>query len=72
MVCEAFCAQEPMMFPFVVRTAPDPSPFASGRESLVVVCSYSGETQEALSALEAASRNECSILALCSGGALEI
>ncbi len=44
--------------------------FASGPQSLVILCSYSGETQETLSGLEAALQNKCRILAVCAGGTL--
>ena len=44
--------------------------FAAGPQCLVILASYSGETQETLSGLEAALENKCRILALCSGGQL--
>ena len=44
--------------------------FASGPQSLVILSSYSGETQETLSGLEAALQNNCRILVVCSGGTL--
>ena len=44
--------------------------YASGPRSLVILSSYSGETQETLSALEIAIRNGCALLAVCAGGRL--
>jgi glucose/mannose-6-phosphate isomerase len=44
--------------------------FAGGPQTLVIVCSYSGETQETLSSFEAAVKSKCRILAICTGGKL--
>lgn len=39
-------------------------------ESLVIVCSYSGNTEETISCLKEASKKRCTIVGLSSGGAL--
>jgi len=44
--------------------------FAKGPHSLVILSSYSGETQETLSGLAAALQANCRIVALCTGGRL--
>ena len=44
--------------------------FAAGPGCLVILSSYSGETEETLSGLEAAVQSKCRILAVCSGGRL--
>jgi glucose/mannose-6-phosphate isomerase len=44
--------------------------FAGGPHTLVILCCYSGETQETLSSLEAAVKSGCRILAVCTGGKL--
>lgn len=44
--------------------------FAGGPHSLVILSSYSGETQETLSGLEAALQNGCRIVVVCAGGRL--
>ena len=44
--------------------------YAAGAHSLVILLSYSGETQETLSGLEAAAQSGCRILVVSAGGAL--
>ncbi len=44
--------------------------FARGRETLVICSSHSGNTEETLDAFDAAQKNGCSILAVCTGGEL--
>ena len=44
--------------------------WARGLETLVIALSYSGETEETLSAFDQAVANGCRILAICTGGEL--
>lgn len=44
--------------------------WANGPETLVVASSHSGNTEETLAAFEQARKNNCRILALCTGGKL--
>jgi glucose/mannose-6-phosphate isomerase len=44
--------------------------FAAGRDTLVVACSHSGDTEEALDAFDAAVENRCTLVAVCTGGEL--
>jgi glucose/mannose-6-phosphate isomerase len=44
--------------------------YAKGRETLVVACSHSGNTEETLDAFSAAIRHECNLIAICTGGEL--
>lgn len=44
--------------------------FARGRETLVICSSHSGNTEETLDAFESAQKNDCTILAVCTGGQL--
>ena len=44
--------------------------FARGRETLVICSSHSGNTEETLDAFESARKNDCTILAVCTGGEL--
>lgn len=44
--------------------------FARGRETLVICSSHSGNTEETLDAFNMAQKNECTILAVCTGGEL--
>lgn len=46
--------------------------WARGVETLAILCSYSGETEETLSALRAAAENGCRILAITTGGRLAL
>lgn len=43
---------------------------ASGKKTLVICCSHSGNTEEVLDAFEAAVKNDCSILVITTGGTL--
>lgn len=44
--------------------------YARGRGTLFVAASHSGNTEETLDAFEAALQNDCTILAICTGGEL--
>ena len=44
--------------------------FARGKETLVIASSHSGNTEETLEAFEIALKNDCSLLAICTGGEL--
>lgn len=44
--------------------------FARGQETLFVASSHSGNTEETLDSFEAALRNACTIVAVCTGGEL--
>lgn len=44
--------------------------WATGPETLVIASSYSGNTEEALSAYQAARKNKCAMVALATGGKL--
>ncbi|MEW5939591.1 MAG: SIS domain-containing protein, partial [Chloroflexota bacterium] len=44
--------------------------FARGAETLVVCSSHSGATEETLDSFEAARKNGCNIVAICTGGEL--
>ena len=44
--------------------------WAKGEETLVIVSSHSGNTEETLSAFDEAVENKCQILAVCTGGQL--
>jgi glucose/mannose-6-phosphate isomerase len=44
--------------------------WATGPETLVIASSYSGNTEETLSAYQSARRNKCSLLAMTTGGKL--
>jgi glucose/mannose-6-phosphate isomerase len=44
--------------------------FAKGRETLVVVSSHSGNTEETLDAFESTLKNKCTVIAMCTGGGL--
>ncbi|KAF0112127.1 MAG: glucose/mannose-6-phosphate isomerase [Chloroflexi bacterium] len=44
--------------------------FANGRETLVIVSSHSGNTEESLSAFDEACRNHCQVIAVTTGGKL--
>ena len=44
--------------------------YAFGKETLVIVSSHSGNTEESLSAFEAACRSNCQILVITTGGTL--
>ena len=44
--------------------------FAKGPETLVICSSHSGNTEETLDAFETALKNDCRVLAVCTGGKL--
>lgn len=44
--------------------------FASGKQTLVICCSHSGNTEEVVDAFEAAVKNDCKILIISAGGEL--
>ena len=44
--------------------------FATGRETLVIACSYSGNTEETLEGFDEARKRGCSIVAITGGGEL--
>jgi glucose/mannose-6-phosphate isomerase len=44
--------------------------FAKGKETLVIASSHSGNTEETLDAFDAALKNKCTIIAVCTGGEL--
>ena len=44
--------------------------FAQGGQTLVVCSSHSGNTEETLDSFETALKNECSVVAICTGGEL--
>jgi glucose/mannose-6-phosphate isomerase len=44
--------------------------FSEGKETLVVVSSHSGNTEETLDAFESTLKNKCSVIAICTGGEL--
>jgi glucose/mannose-6-phosphate isomerase len=44
--------------------------FAHGKQTLVICSSHSGNTEETLDSFETALQNDCSILAICTGGEL--
>jgi glucose/mannose-6-phosphate isomerase len=56
--------------PITVRRDYGLPAWARGPETLVIASSYSGNTEETLSAYQAARENKCSLLALATGGRL--
>ncbi|MCJ7432739.1 MAG: bifunctional phosphoglucose/phosphomannose isomerase [Anaerolineales bacterium] len=44
--------------------------FAKGQETLVIASSHSGNTEETLDAFDAALKNKCTVIAICTGGEL--
>ena len=58
--------------PVVVHRDYHLPPWANGRETLVVISSHSGNTEESLSALETAQQNHCQIVILSTGGKLQL
>jgi len=65
----AACAAETVEVPFLVHRGYG-LPAAAGRDALVIASSYSGDTVEVLSAVEAALRRQVPVVAITSGGAL--
>lgn len=57
--------------PVIVHRDYNLPPWANGRETLAVICSHSGNTEESLSALESAVRNHCQIVTISTGGKLQ-
>ncbi len=57
--------------PFLVHRDYDLPAYAAGQQTLVVVSSHSGNTEEALSAFTTARNRGCQLLAICTGGSLE-
>lgn len=56
--------------PIVVHRDYDLPAWAQGAETLVIACSHSGNTEETLSAFNAALKNGCRCLAITTGGKL--
>jgi glucose/mannose-6-phosphate isomerase len=65
----AACAADRLDVPLVVHRGYG-LPAAVNEEALVVVCSYSGDTVEALSAVDAATARGCAVAAVTAGGRL--
>lgn len=59
-----------MMVPMSVHRDYDLPAYANGGETLVVVSSHSGNTEESLSAFTAAVKKDCQIVAITTGGKL--
>jgi glucose/mannose-6-phosphate isomerase len=57
--------------PLFVQREYDLPAWAQGKDVLVVVSSHSGNTEESLEVFEQAHKNQCRLLAICTGGALE-
>jgi glucose/mannose-6-phosphate isomerase len=54
--------------PITVHRDYDLPAWATGKETLVILSSHSGDTEETISSFEAALKNDCSILAVTRGG----
>lgn len=67
----AACLADRMRIPFIVHRDYDLPAFASGEETLVVVSSHSGNTEESLSAFEMACQRGCQVAAITTGGRLQ-
>jgi len=65
----AYCASLSLL-PVSVHRDYDLPLFAHGAETLVICISHSGNTEETLSAFEAARKAECRIIVVCTGGEL--
>ena len=65
----AYCASLSPL-PVSVHRDYDLPLFARGAETLVICSSHSGNTEETLSAFEAARKAECRIIVVCTGGEL--
>ncbi len=63
--------KDELNFPFIVIRNYDLPKYAD-KKSLVIVSSYSGNTEEAISVLKNAIKNNCQIVAVTSGGKIEI
>ncbi len=57
--------------PLIVQREYDLPGWAQGKDVMVVVSSHSGNTEESLAVFEQAYKNQCRLLAICTGGALE-
>lgn len=64
-------AMDQLSVPFFVHRDYELPAFAAGRETLVIVSSHSGNTEEALSAFEMACEQGCQMVVVTTGGALE-
>ncbi|HEX2697467.1 MAG TPA: bifunctional phosphoglucose/phosphomannose isomerase [Anaerolineales bacterium] len=56
--------------PVIVHRDYDLPAFAHGKETLVVASSHSGNTEETLEAFDMAVKNNCTVVAICTGGEL--
>lgn len=59
-------------FPVLVHRDYGLPAFARRPETLVICSSHSGNTEETLDAFESARKNDCTILAVCTGGELAV
>jgi len=59
-----------MQLPLTLRRGYGLPAFAKGKQTLVVCCSHSGNTEEVLDSFDAAIKNNCSILVISTGGEL--
>jgi glucose/mannose-6-phosphate isomerase len=59
-----------VMVPVIVHRDYGLPAYAFGKETLVVVSSHSGNTEESLSAFEAACRSNCQVMVITTGGKL--
>jgi len=59
-----------MQLPLTLRRGYGLPAFAKGKQTLVVCCSHSGNTEEVLDSFDAAIKNNCSILVISIGGEL--
>lgn len=66
----AACLSDRLTVPFYVHRDYDLPAFARGAETLVVISSHSGNTEEAISAFEQASKNGCQVVVITTGGRL--
>lgn len=58
--------------PVIVHRDYNLPPWANGRETLAVISSHSGNTEESLSALDTAIRNHCQVVTISTGGKLDL
>jgi len=68
----AACLSPTCVVPLVVGRGYDLPGWARGKETLVILSSHSGNTEETLACLEVAVTNGCRILAITTGGALAL
>ena len=57
--------------PFIVQRGYDLPSWAIGENTLVILSSHSGNTEETISLFNQGLNNKCSLLAICTGGKLE-